>query len=298
MGIFNNFINKFIEPQTEEYQQYKKQKESVQNDIIRFKKYIVEREEKLKNCDYKLSPEIKEEIKRWKYCLQESEKIIKFLRPNDESDISYRNQQCDNFIDKLRKVKSDNLDLRFHGTPIYYAQEIIKTGTLSSSADRFDGYMASTDMHGEISVSNIDTLSTTINCFSDIVGYYRCLPCGCIFALLPKNDEDANLDGSRMYAVNLNENPQQLYGIFTSPENIHNVKKWMIDIGFTTDKVFTFEEFLDKVEKDSIQIDLKINKKDPINDNLIDLDSIISESLTNKIDSHDYINHDYNEQII
>lgn len=114
--------------------------------------------------------------------------------------------------------------MRFHGTPIYYAEQIIKSGNISSTADRYDGYIKSTDMKGEISASNIDTIDRTINYFSDMTSYQRSLPAGCIFALLPRDKEDAEYGHDMMHSVDFRQNPEQLFGVFTTPENIDQVK--------------------------------------------------------------------------
>ena len=118
---------------------------------------------------------------------------MEFLRPNFQEDIDYRENQLKTFIPRLKQVISPNLDLRFHGTPIYFAEQIIKNRGISSTADRYDSYMKSTDPKGSISATTIDTISRTISFFTDMASYQRSLPCGCVFALLPRNEEDAKM---------------------------------------------------------------------------------------------------------
>ena len=168
------------------------------------------------------------------------------------------------FTEKLQSVISKNLDLRFHGTPIYFAEQIIKTKTITSTADRYNGYRNSTDRYGEFSASSIQTLGETIKLFSDIQAYYRSLPCGCIFALFPKGPED-NEFPNLMKTVDLSQNPDQLYGIFTTPENIDRVSTWMQEAGLDASKVYTFESFLEQVQETSRLIDgEEVQVVDPI----------------------------------
>lgn len=145
--------------------------------------------------------------------------------------------------------------MRFHGTPIYYAEQIIKSGNISSTADRYDGYIKSTDMKGEISASNIDTIDRTINYFSDMTSYQRSLPAGCIFALLPRDKEDAEYGHDMMHSVDFRQNPEQLFGVFTTPENIDQVKDWMSESGFNNSFVYTFEKFIEVVKEKSNMLD-------------------------------------------
>lgn len=80
------------------------------------------------------------QTERWRYCIEENNLALKFVRPNNQNDIEYRINQYNEFTEKLQSVISKNLDLRFHGTPIYFAEQIIKTKTITSTADRYNGY--------------------------------------------------------------------------------------------------------------------------------------------------------------
>lgn len=194
------------------------------------------------------------QTERWRYCIEENSLALKFVRPNKQKDIEYRINQYNEFTRKLQTVISKNLDLRFHGTPIYFAEQIIKTKTITSTADRYNGYRNSTDRYGEFSASSIQTLGETIKFFSDIQAYQRSLPCGCVFALFPKGPED-NEFPNLMKTVDLSQNPEQLYGIFTTPENIDRVSIWMQEAGLDVSKVYTFESFLEQVQETSRLID-------------------------------------------
>jgi len=58
-----------------------------------------------------------------------------------------------------------------------------------------------------------------------------------------------------LYNINFKENPEQLFGVFTSPENIARVQMWMEQYGFNPKQVYTFEEFLEEVKRKSQEID-------------------------------------------
>lgn len=200
----------------------------------------------------------KNDINKWKYTLNEAKLALKFIRPNMPEDIEYRDHQYDNFVTNLEEVISPDFDLRFHGTSIYFAQQIIKEGKISSSADRYDGYIKSDNRRGEISVSNIKTLATTIHgWFSDLSAYRRSLPCGCVFAILPKDREDAAYGPNLIKTVDFKENPEQLFGIITTPENIKRIYQWMKKEKLNSDSVYTFEDFLQAVKEKSNDIDEK-----------------------------------------
>lgn len=194
------------------------------------------------------------QTERWRYCIEEENLALKFVRPNKKNDIEYRIYQYKEFAKNLQSIISKNLDLRFHGTPIYFAEQIIKTKTITSTADRYNGYRNSTDRNGEFSASSVQTLGETIKLFSDIQAYQRSLPCGCIFALFTKGPEDKEFP-NLMKTVDFSQNPEQLYGVFTTPENIDRVSTWMQEAGLDTNKVYTFESFLEQVQETSRLID-------------------------------------------
>ncbi|MEI3430132.1 MAG: hypothetical protein V8R72_03225 [Clostridia bacterium] len=176
--------------------QYKADKKLLINNAKRYTNYLEQAMDRLKKVQTVYTLDSKEykhaydEVQRWKYNVDESKLQLKFIRPGNQLDIGYRNYQYDNFVNKLREVFPDDLDLRFHGTTIYYAEQIIKTGRITSTADRYNGYIKSTDLSGEISASNIETIDTTISFFSDLISYQRSLPCGCVFALTPNPETD------------------------------------------------------------------------------------------------------------
>ena len=72
--------------------------------------------------------------------------------------------------------------------------------------------------------------------------------------MFPKGPED-NEFPNLMKTVDFSQNPEQLFGIFTTPENIERVSKWMQEAGLDASKVYTFESFLEQVQETSRLID-------------------------------------------
>ena len=266
MGVLGKTIRRIECLRTgrmEEYKLYVKCQNDLASDIERYSKSVrsftsqIEAERKKDAPNELKIARLENELNRWKYFLAEAKLAIRYVRPNTKEDIEYRNAMADTFSDELRKVLSPKIDLRFHGTPLYFAEEILRTKQLSSTADRFDGYIKSTNRVGEISVSDRHTVNETIDIFSDVAAYYRSQPCGCIFALLPKDEQDATSIPYSIQNVDLSKNPEQLFGIFTTPENIERIKQDMKKAGLDPNKVFTFEEFLNEVKIKSEVLDRK-----------------------------------------
>lgn len=264
MGAFNKlklWYNCKKSGRMQEYYTYKLHLKQKISHINSYSKFLSDAVKKFVKIKKKFSEESKEyvdaknEMYRWQHTLDEAKLSLKYIRPNSRKDVDYRNQQCETFANKLQSVLSHNFDLRFHGTPIYFAEQIIKNRMISSTADRYDGYIKSTDMRGEISVSDRESIGRTINFFSDMTAYQRSLPSGCIFALLPKDKNDAKYGTNLMRAIDFTKNPEQLFGVFTTPENIKSVKEWMNEAQFNPDLVYTFEEFLQEVKVKSDKID-------------------------------------------
>jgi len=191
----------------------------------------------------------KEKMYGWLVVLDRCKSETEFFRPNTQEDIEYREEQINNFPDKLKEVLSPNFDLRFHSTSIGFAKQIIESKQITSTPDRYDGYIKNSDGIGEISVSNIDDIKRTIRHYSGLTQYSQALPAGCVFALLPKDKKDAaNYERSVIASVDFTKNPEQLFGVFTTPENIERVKGWMKQSELNPDIVYTYEGFLEAVK--------------------------------------------------
>lgn len=186
-------------------------------------------------------------ISNRKNALEQVEGQLEFLRPSSEKDMEYRLRQYDEFSKKMKDLLPEDLLLRFHGCPIYTARNIIASGEISSSVDRL-GVETSYDTEGQISVTTKDTLDTTIQGYTDLSEKF--LPAGCVFVLLPKDEKDAKLGASMlMENINFKKEPNRLYGIITTPENIEKVSQWAKVSGIDLNKIHDFDEFAKSFEK-------------------------------------------------
>ena len=125
-------------------------------DMERFHSYINRYENQLRQLKELGCPssepkyiQVEQELERYRYCLYAAEKKAPFIRKNKAADIRYRDQQIEEFCEKVLRTIPEDSDLRFHGTPIYLAKEIIASHKISSVAERFNGYVHSTDLHGK-----------------------------------------------------------------------------------------------------------------------------------------------------
>ncbi len=184
----------------------------------------------------------------------EKEKLIcQFLRPDNQDDMTYRLRQKKEFSDKVQQAIPEDMDLLFHGTPIYYAQKIIESKGISSSADRL-GFETSYDAEGQVSVTTKDSLSTTIDTYTDLTAENGYLPAGCVFVMRARNKDE----GAKMITDNIDfTEPDRLYAVLTTPENKERVQSWLSDAGMDTKLVHDFDGFIKSVQqeknKDRIQ---------------------------------------------
>jgi hypothetical protein len=140
------------------------------------------------------------------------------------------------------------LPLRFHGAPIYYAEQAIKSGGLSSSEDRL-GTVTSFDVTGQVSVTTPDSCSYSIQSFTDTTAEGGNLPSGCIFVLIPRSEREAKMGEVSMIMENIDfkQDSECLFGVITSEENKDRVKGWLKEAELKEDIVSTFKEFPDKL---------------------------------------------------
>lgn len=181
-----------------------------------------------------------------------------FLRPKKEFDIIERKWTYDNLSQEIKINCPTNLPLRFHGTSIYAAQEIIKNKALNSLADRV-GFETDYSAEDQIWISSPSYCVTTIKGYSDLNADKYFLPAGCIFVFLPHSEEEAKdtENSLTMRSIDFKENPKLLFGLITSTENKTMVKNWMKQSNLDENLVSTFTEFPQKLS--SLKDDLTKN---------------------------------------
>jgi len=189
----------------------------------------------------------------YEHALDTIEQQLEFLRPSSEEDMQYRLHVMNDLPAAIQDATPDGLPLRFHGTHIYHARSILQSQGASSSVDRL-GIATSYDTADQVSVTAPDTFETTINGYSGLLEEEGCVPAGCVFVMLPSSQEEAKAgDSMLMNNVNFKEQPERLFAIMTSDENVPNVREWAAAAGVGEQKVVEFFEFpsrLDAVRRD------------------------------------------------
>lgn len=199
------------------------------------------------------------------YALEQINNQLEFLRPSSQEDIDYRLKQYSEFSKQVKSEVPDDLHLCFHGCPIYAAKNIIEDGEISSSVDRI-GSETSYDVSDQVSVTTKNTIETTVQGYTGLTGNYN-LPAGCIFVILPKNDNEIQTSETSMLIGNVSfkENPERLYSIITTPENIEKVTEWAEKANIDLSKIHDFDGFIQEIGKQKKQ------------EKFIDYDKILSD---------------------
>jgi hypothetical protein len=171
-----------------------------------------------------------------------------YLRPTSDEDLAYRLRVTRELPKAIGQAAPDEVPLRFHGAPIYAAEEIIHSGGISSSVDRLGGE-TSMDGSGYFSVTTADDVRVSLEGYLDIGKEGNCLPIGCLFVVTPESPEDA--EGGRsmvMGNVDFSENPDRLVKVVTSPESMGMVKRWMSRAGMDPGKVTEFFSYPEELQ--------------------------------------------------
>ena len=177
---------------------------------------------------------------------------LRYLRPSDSEDISYRRNVLDDFPYWASEHIPENLHLLFHATTLANAERILNSGRITSGKDRWT-VRTSGDNAGEISISTKNSSFISLAGHMDLVAQEYHLPAGCLF-VLQVNDTTYQEAKKNFHVQNiqLKKNPEQLYAIITTPENIDRVKWWMQKNNFLPEKVYDFKGFQDKIEEDNL----------------------------------------------
>ena len=198
-----------------------------------------------------------------KFAVEKTNLILENLRQRNPTDMAERKWVYDNFSEEVRKNCPDDLPLRFQGAPIYFSRQIIEAGGISSSVDRL-GIETSFDVTDQISVTTSGSLETTVHGYVDLFAQDGHLPTGCIFAMLPRSNEEEEAGKSMlMNNIDFKDGRDALMAVVTSEENLAKVQTWMTASGLDKNLVSTFREFPGKLKelKDEIDVNPVLLKK-------------------------------------
>lgn len=173
-----------------------------------------------------------------------------FKRPRSLIDVRYRKIQSLKFEDNLKRELDETSDLCFHGTPIWNAEQIIKSKNISAEVDRVGKKEDGLDISGYIYVSTMKNLWFTVKNHSDLLNFDY--PAGCIFVIKPKDKIDIKTAETNNIIKNIDfaTDPERLKAIITTPENIERVKNWVKESGIdiAEDIVMDYEDFINYVK--------------------------------------------------
>ena len=241
-----------------EYEKKKTLLDRTRQQLIESLEMQKEKYEQIKNDDTLDKKELRLEIalnfirKKENQIKIASEKL-ELLRPRFEEDMAYRRRQYYQFSNMVKEVMPDDLDLCFHGCPIFAAKSIIEEGCISSSVDRL-GVATSYDVEDQVSVTTKETLSTTIQGYAKLHDNME-LPAGCIFVIIPKDEVEIKSSKTSMIIGNVNfkENPERLYAIITTPENLERVTSWAKESEIDISKIHDYDGFIKEMQLEKEQ---------------------------------------------
>lgn len=187
---------------------------------------------------------------RWQYVFDDRKREVDFIRPDNEQDIEYRKHIIDT-ISTIAKTLDENSGDLGHSTSRANAESIIRNLSLSSSADRYDGYDASTDGRGRISVADYEGMVWSASYWLHTTSQHE--PCGVMFILKENHEGDFDKSQHQMDSVDFKKNPEQLKFVLSSPENMESLKQTMKESGLNPDIVITFEQYLEKIRQKDIE---------------------------------------------
>lgn len=193
---------------------------------------------------------------RWSRDREKTEKTLATVRPNIKQDCKERFDIRCNFAQQVLDIDPQNkLDLRFHATSLAATKDIIESGGLMSSVDRLDGYIETTNLSNEISVSDINNIQYSIDFWSDLEADKRSLPAGCMFVLQPQSQEEADMiAGRQMHNVYFHNHPEQLVAIITTTENLPQLQQWLSQNDLNPDVACTYSAFPQILENKKEQL--------------------------------------------
>ena len=243
--IFQRVIDSFPLEQKRIPVEISKKKSTLAKDTQDYQKAVAENDKYLMRVYQDI-------LRSDEYDLRTYEEKSSFLRRPIKEDFIYRWQQRDKFSKEVAIYADKNEMLCFHGTDILGAKHILASGQISSGADRL-GHHTSFDPRGRISVTDKDTVDTSVGQYMNMIGNFL-YPAGCLFVVKPKDKAEYDNLSSRGWIienVDFKSNPDRLIAIVTTPENQARVKEWAHENGVETDKVMKFESFIQRCKEHS-----------------------------------------------
>ena len=188
---------------------------------------------------------------------------VEFMRcPENDDDKQYRIKVLNEFPQKVRDAIPDGLPIVFHGSRnIGTVREILRTGGLLTPEQKGESMQS---FASAIDVTYKDNIR--VSCEFAEPGLSSYMPYGAIFAFFPLESEIENCvktgESSEVMGgvdgVSFRENPERLYAIITTHENLELVRAWCDEYGLDKTKVVMHNEFLSQQQKTKPDIDVTI----------------------------------------
>ena len=177
--------------------------------------------------------------------------ILRFARPETTADTEERGRILKTYANTIRNTVTDEHPLWFHGVKdLASLEKILASGHLGY---REDEESRSQTSPGTLDVTSRYSIDTTIEGFTGLSSNY--LPAGCIFVLLPKDADEIQMtkkSGSEQHieTVDFNENPDRVYSIISTTENLPYISNLVKKYGLNEKKVHSFDSFIEKYRTD------------------------------------------------
>lgn len=243
MDIIEDLLQQYVNA-------YQHEQKRIPVELAKYQKEIDTAEKELQAAiaagDRRLIYGYQDILKQSKYDFISYQEKTSFLRAPTKEDIQYRGRQRREFSQKAANLSEDMM-FCFHGTDLNGAKHILSSGEISSGADRL-GRATSFDPPGRISVTNKDTVDTSVGTYMNIDSSY-CYPAGCLFVVTPadKKEYDAlSSSGWMIKNVDFRTQPDRLVSVVTTPENLDKVKEWAAKGGVDVSKIMDFDAFVHK----------------------------------------------------
>lgn len=241
----------------EAYEQAKKQLKSM---IAEIRDKINGCEQELESLDsndnyneqqkeYLRSSILPNRIKQYKILLSKRKKELEFYRPSTPEAEEYKKNILNTYNKQICAAIPNDLHLLFHGTTIYSARDIIEAKGISSPGERGEESNITSD--GEIWVTSkysAGGIHTSLS-YAFLENSSKYMPSGCIFVLKTDKETERKAGGLlRAKSVSFEKNPEVLFSIITTPENLIMVKGWCEKSGIDANKVQDYESFLQMIQ--------------------------------------------------
>ncbi|MBQ8630274.1 MAG: hypothetical protein IJ479_00975 [Alphaproteobacteria bacterium] len=205
---------------------------------------------KLLEAKYKIctNPVLKDGYLRQMNYLSEE---LSFARPDTPADTEERKRILGTYADTIRNTVTDEHPLWFHGVRhIASLEKILNSGHLGYLEEEESRSLTSP---GTVDVTSKYSVDTTIKGFCGLSSNY--LPAGCIFVLTPKDADERRLtqdSGSEqnIKTVDFAENPDRLYAIVSTTENLDYITGLAGKYGLSKEKIHSFDSFIEKYKED------------------------------------------------